>query len=121
MLLPFKLGFGSKLGAANQYMSWIHIDDHIKAIQYIIEKKSITGAVNMVAPTAVTNAEFSHALAAAFNKKVYLSTPAFILKLVMGERACLLLDSQKVTPNKLLQSGFKFNFDNITAAFKNLI
>ncbi|WP_111977625.1 TIGR01777 family oxidoreductase [Algibacillus agarilyticus] len=121
MLPPFKLGLGGKMGTGKQIMSWIHVEDAINAILHIQNNNMIKGPVNITAPKAVSNAEFSHQLAHQLNRPCLLTTPAWVLKLIFGEMSDILLFGQNVKPNKLLQSKFNFSYPTISAALTNLI
>ena len=113
MLLPFKCGLGGPIGNGGHYMSWIHYQDHINAMHYLLTEKSLSGAVNLVAPNPETNKRFAQTLAKALHRPAILPMPQIALKCLLGESACLLLDSQRVIPQKLLESGFGFTFPNL--------
>lgn len=120
MLPPFKLGLGGKISSGTQIMSWIHMSDQLRIIEFIINNK-ISGAINATAPNPVSNEEFSRTLAKSLNKPCLLTVPALNLKLVFGQMAEeLLLNGQKVLPQKLLDSGFKFQFTEINDAMNNM-
>jgi len=121
MLLPFKLCFGGRIGNGQQYMSWIHYQDHINAMHCLLTEKSISGAVNMVSPAAETNRVFTQTLARSLHRLAILPMPKSILRYLLGESSCLLLDSQKVVPQKLLESGFNFTFHNLKSAFADVL
>lgn len=120
MEFPFKLGLGGPIGKGNQYMSWIHIDDMVAAINYLLQHKSLSGAFNLTAPNPVTNTEFSNKLAACFGKKARLTTPTLILRLLLGERADLIIYGQRVLPTRLLDAGFTFHSDTLDQAFSEI-
>jgi uncharacterized protein (TIGR01777 family) len=110
MLLPFRLGLGGKQGSGKQWMSWISLGDHITAIRAIIDNEQYRGPVNLVAPNAVTNAEFAHTLAGVLHRPSFLPTPLAPLKVRYGSELVetLLLVSQRVLPNQLEAHGFAF-------------
>ncbi|MGB0936102.1 MAG: TIGR01777 family oxidoreductase [Colwellia sp.] len=120
MLLPFKLGVGGKIGDGKQFMSWIHIDDMVSAILHIKEKQDIEGAVNLTAPNAVSNDEFSHSLAKQLNRLCLFTTPKWFLNLLLGEMSGLLVNGQNVVPTKLISSGFVFKHPKLEQALKAL-
>lgn len=121
MLLPFRLGLGGKIGNGRQWWSWIHIDDFVAAVHWIVQHGEISGPVNMTAPNPVTNADFTKALASVLKRPAVASVPAFAAKLAFGEFAEEgLLASARVEPKKLVESGFKFVFPDLEAALKNL-
>lgn len=114
MLPAFKLGGGGKIGSGKQFMSWIDIEDVCHAIQFIIQKPMISGAVNLVSPSPVTNKDFSLALSKQLNRPCIFPLPSTIVKLIFGEMGKeLLLASTRVIPTKLLDAGFKFQYSSI--------
>lgn len=118
MLLSFRLGLGAKLGHGNQWMSWIHIDDHIAAMGHLLADPDARGAYNLTAPNPVTNREFSDSLARVLNRPRLFSAPASVLKLLLGESAGLLLGGQKALPNRLSNEGYKFRYPELVPAFR---
>jgi hypothetical protein len=122
MLLPFKCGVGGKLGDGSQYMSWIHIKDMIRAIEYLMIDSKLSGPVNMVAPNPVTNHQFTKALGSALKRPTIFSVPKFALKTMMGQEMSkeMLLASTRVHPIKLIQEGFSFEYSEILPALKSL-
>ena len=121
MLLPFKLGLGGKVSSGEHYMSWIHIQDHINAIQHVISQPALTGAVNLVAPEPEQNNEFTRQLAKALKRIAIMPAPKWLLTIILGESSCLLTDSQRVLPDKLTASGFEFKYPNLKSAFSQLL
>jgi uncharacterized protein (TIGR01777 family) len=121
MLLPFKLGLGGPLGTGRQYYPWIHRDDWVRLVQWIIRTSTVEGPVNATAPTPVTNAEFTRALGRALGRPAILPAPAFALRLVLGEMAdALLLSGQRAVPAKARRQGFEFTFATIDDAFRHI-
>lgn len=122
MLTPFKLGLGGPIGSGRQYMSWIDLDDLIRIISYVMEAESLSGPVNAVAPNPVTNAEFTRALGRALSRPAFLPLPAFAARLAFGQMADeLLLASARVRPEKLLSSGFQFNYPDIDSSLRHIL
>jgi uncharacterized protein len=121
MLLPFKLGLGTRLGDGKQWMSWVHIDDYVEILLGLLRDTQASGPYNMTAPQPATNAEFTAALAKVLHRPALFAAPAPLLKLAMGERACLLLGGQKVLPGKISASGYRFKFSNLADALGNLL
>ena len=121
MLLPFKLGMGARLGDGKQWMSWVHIDDYIAMLLSLLNDVLASGPYNMTAPKPVTNAEFTSTLAGALHRPALFTLPATILRLGMGERACLLLEGQKVLPKRMDEAGFQFAFANLADAIHDLL
>jgi uncharacterized protein len=121
MLLPFKLGLGCQIGDGKAWMSWIHIKDLSNIMIYIINHKNIKGPVNGVAPNPVQNRDFSKKLAKAVNRPMFLTMPSFIVKIMFGEMGeNLLLNGQRVLPNKITKFGYSFEFDYLNKALDNL-
>lgn len=121
MLLPFKLGLGGKFANGEQIMSWIHIDDMVNAIIYLMEQIGINGPVNMTAPNAVSNQVFSETLARRLSRPCIFSTPGFVLKLIFGEMSDLFIYGQNVVPKKLLANGFQFEYSQLNSALLDLL
>lgn len=120
MALPFKLGVGGKLGNGEQYLSWIHIDDMVNGIAFLLENPSCEGPFNMTAPTPETNKSFSHTLAKALSRPCLFTVPAFVMKLAMGESADMIVKGQKVLPTKLTAAGFRFSFPTLDTALADI-
>ncbi len=121
--LPFfKMGIGGKIGDGSQYWSWISIDDQVRAILHIIDG-DLSGPVNIVAPNAVTNAEFTKALGAALGRPTFMPTPRLAVDLRLGKEAAeaMLYWSTRLVPEKLEQSGFEFEHATIDQAFGALL
>jgi uncharacterized protein (TIGR01777 family) len=123
MLTPFKLGLGGRIGSGRQWWSWIHVDDIVGAIHHAIHTESLSGAVNLVAPNPVRNAEYTKVLASVLRRPAFFPVPGFALRLAFGQMAAeeLLLSSQQVEPGKLLASGYAFRFRELRVALENLV
>ncbi len=121
MLLPFKCCLGGRIGNGRQYMSWIHYQDYINALDYLLTEKSLFSAVNVVAPQAVTHRLFTQVLAASMHRLAILPVPRKIMQYLLGESSCLLLDSQRVVPQALLISGFQFSFPSLKSALIDVL
>jgi hypothetical protein len=120
-LMPFfNLYLGGRIGTGNQYMSFIHIDDLVSAIKFIIHFR-LTGIVNLTAPHFITNKEFTSILSGIIKKPAFLPIPVLLLKLIFGEGSSIITTGHKVIPEKLLKSGFKFNYPDINSALQDLI
>ena len=120
MLPPFKMGVGGKLGSGKHWMSWIHLDDLAALFQYALVNP-ISGPVNGVAPNAVTNADFTKALAAAVHRPAIFPVPPFALHLLFGEMSGMLLASQRVTPQAAQSAGFTFRFPELASALTDAL
>jgi uncharacterized protein (TIGR01777 family) len=116
-LLPaFRLGLGARIGTGNQYLSWISIDDHVRAVRFLLDQADVSGPVNLTAPVPATNTEFTRALAAAVRRPALLSVPGPAVRLALGELSSELLGSSRVLPSRLLQAGFSFEYPEIGPA-----
>jgi uncharacterized protein (TIGR01777 family) len=121
MLLPFKLGLGARLGNGKQWMSWVHIDDYVAMALRLLQDGQLSGPFNMTAPNPVSNAEFTRALAHALHRPALFIAPGFMLRLVMGERAALLLEGQRVLPANLADAGYQFKYPKLSGALDALL
>lgn len=121
MLLPFRLFVGGALGSGRQWISWIHIEDEVRAIEKVLKDESIQGIVNLTAPHPVTNAEFGKSISKIIHRPYWISVPAFSLKLLLGTMSIMVLEGQKVIPQKLEQSGFTFKYPYVESALKNIL
>ncbi len=117
----FKTGTGGPIGDGSMIMSWIHVDDMVKAIVEWLSDSKFNGIYNMVAPNPVSNKVFSKALGKALNRPAILPVPPFMLKLMMGEMSTIVLDSQKLVPKHLLDDGFQFDHPEIEEALMDLV
>jgi uncharacterized protein (TIGR01777 family) len=119
LLLPFRLGLGGTLGAGRQWMSWIALTDAVRALRFLIETETLAGPVNVVAPNAVTNAEFTATLGRVLGRPTFTMVPAFALKLALGQMAKdTALASQHVIPRRLNEAGFQFELPTLDAALR---
>jgi uncharacterized protein (TIGR01777 family) len=116
----FKLGLGGKLGSGAQYMPWIHRDDMVGAIRFVLENDQLKGAFNASAPRPVTNAEFTRALGAALHRPAVLPAPAIALKIAFGEMSRLLLTGARMKPIRLQEAGYRFKFSELDQALADI-
>lgn len=121
MLLPFKLGLGGKIGNGKQYVSFIHMQDLLNAYWHIYQNKNLQGIFNLTTPNVTTNNEMTKTLSKALKRPAFLPVPKFVLKLIFSEGAKVLSDGQCAKPKRLINSGFKFEFDTIDKSIENLI
>ena len=121
MLPAFKLCVGGPIGSGEQGMSWIHIDDMVQLILFLIRNKEISGAVNATAPEPLSNKQFSQSLAKALSRPAFMPMPAGVLNILMGEMADLLTTGQYVVPKKALDHNYRFHFTKIDAALESLV
>lgn len=120
MIVPYKVGLGGPLGDGQQMMSWIHLQDMIGAIEFILNNKDIDGPVNMTAPGPVSNKAFSRTLASVLKRPHIFKVPAFVLKLALGEMSSMLLKGQAVVPDKLRDHGFEFKYPTVREALADV-
>jgi len=120
MRLPFRLGLGCRLGDGRQWMSWIHIADWVGAVRHLLQDEEAAGAFNLTAPQPVRNADFSDALAASLGSRIHLAMPALALRALLGQRAGLLLGSQRILPARLAAAGHAFRFAGLAEALQDL-
>jgi len=121
MLAPFRFGLGGRLGDGYQWMSWIHIDDLVELIAFLIKESTVRGVFNATSPFPVTNREFTRALAEAVHRPAILPVPAFALRLIFGEMAQVLLASQRAIPDAAQRAGFVFENPDIFAALAQIV
>ena len=120
MLLPFRLGVGGRLGSGQQWMSWIHIDDLLALIAFLLKESTVRGVFNATSPFPVTNREFTRALAEAVHRPAIFPVPVFALKLMFGEMSEVLLASQRAIPDAAQRAGFVFQHPDIFAALAQI-
>ena len=122
MLPAFKLGLGGPVGSGNQYLSWIALDDALNAILHVLETTTLSGPVNITAPSPVTNREFAKTLGKTLGRPAVVAVPAFALRIAFGaEGAAMLQSGQRVLPARLLESGFRFCYDTLEPALRHLL
>jgi uncharacterized protein len=117
MMMPFYVFAGGRIGSGKQWMSWVSLEDVVGILRLALDNNAIRGAINVVAPQPVRNAEFTKALAGAMHRPAIFPAPAFALRLALGEMAdALLLGSQRVVPQRLEQFGYRFVHPDLTHA-----
>jgi uncharacterized protein (TIGR01777 family) len=121
MLPPFKFFIGGPLGNGKQWSSWLHIDDIVGIYIHTIYAKNLSGAVNAATPYPLRMKEFANTLGKVLNRPSLFPIPKFILRLVVGEAAEVVTASQRIDSKKLLDSGYKFKFDKLENALRNLL
>jgi uncharacterized protein (TIGR01777 family) len=121
MLLSFRLGLGARLGDGKQWLSWIHLDDYVAIVLKLLEDTNAEGAYNLTAPNPVTNAEFTKTLATVLKRPRFLVAPSFILKLVLGEMAQLLIGGQRVLPKRVQLLPYNFRYPELNEALREIL
>lgn len=122
MLTPFKFGVGGVVGSGKQYMSWVTLDDVVKAFVYAIESEDLRGPVNLTAPEPVTNEEFTKALGEVLNRPTIIPVPEIAIKLLYGEMGeALVLGGNRVLPKRLEAAGFKFEDTDLRKSLRKVL
>jgi hypothetical protein len=121
MKLPYNFFAGGKLGSGRQWLPWIHIQDQVRAIQFLIDDERAAGPFNLSAPNPVTNQEFSKVLGSVMGKPAALPAPGFAMKAALGEMATMLLEGQRAVPARLQELGFTFEYPELEAALKDIL
>ncbi len=122
LLPPVKLGLGAALGHGGQYISWIHIKDHIRIIKHAIENEQVVGAYNAVAPNPVTNRQFMQTMAKVANRPFFLpAVPGFGLRAILGEMASMVIGGNNVSSGKVEASGFVFEYPTLEGALRSVL
>lgn len=121
MLPPFKWGLGGRFGSGEQFMPWIHRDDLVAAILFLINQEDLSGAFNGCAPHPVTNATFTKTLASHLNRPAIFPVPAFVLKAGFGEMSRLLLTGADMRPVRLEEAGFSFQYPTLDKALEAIL
>lgn len=121
MALPVRLFVGGRLGSGKQSVPWVHLDDVVGAIRFALENEKISGPYNLIAPEPVSNAVFYKVLAKALRHPYWFPTPAFLLRLVLGEMSVLVVEGRYAQPKRLLEAGYRFRVTNIAEAIQRLV
>lgn len=122
MAIPAKFFVGGPLGNGEQWVPWIHIQDEIRAIRFVIENDKLKGGVNLTAPHPVKQKDFAKAIGKQFRRPAFLPAPAFMLRLILGKTRAdnLLLSGLRVVPSKLIKAGFSFKFETLQKALAEI-
>jgi len=121
MLFPVRIFAGGPLGSGWQGLPWIHLEDEVAAIRFLLENESASGPFNLTAPGLVSSADFNRAAAKTLHRPYWLPVPAFMLRLVLGEMSTLVLDGVYLQPERLQELGFHFRFETMEAAMGDLL
>jgi uncharacterized protein (TIGR01777 family) len=120
MVPPFKMFVGGPLGSGRQYMPWIHIEDEVGLLMFLVENENARGPFNGTAPNPVTMEEFARTLGAVLNRPSWVSVPPSVLALMTGEMADMLLTGQRALPDAALKAGYIFKYPDLGAALQSL-
>ncbi|VVC76632.1 Epimerase family protein [Aquicella siphonis] len=123
LVKPFKWYLGGAVGSGAQPFSWVALDDVVRAIDFLVEKPEITGAVNIVSPGCVSQHEFARTLSRVLARPAFMKTPAFLLKLILGAEMArdLVLEGQHVSPKRLQSMGFSFLYPDLESALNHVL
>lgn len=121
MVLPYKLFAGGTVGTGKQWVSWVHVNDVVKAIHFAIQNDKIKGPVNVTAPSPVTMKEFGQTIGNVLNRPHWFPTPAPLLKLALGKKSQLVLEGQFVVPKVLTDAGMAFQYPTLKEALEDLL
>jgi uncharacterized protein (TIGR01777 family) len=119
--LPFSFYLGGKIGSGQQYFSWIHIDDVVGGICYLLQNRSSKGIYNLTSPHPVTNSQFAESLGRRMGRPSWFTLPAGLLRLALGEAATLALDGRPVYPRRISEAGYEFKYRTLDSALIHLI
>ena len=121
MVFPFRVGLGGPLGNGQQFMPWIHIEDMVRGIIFLLNHPDAKGPFNMVAPTPIRNAQFSRVLGEVLHRPTLFRVPASVIRLLMGESATLVLGGQRAVPQRLHEAGYKFRYQELKPALQDVL
>jgi uncharacterized protein (TIGR01777 family) len=120
MTLAPRLFFGGKFGDGSQAMPWIHLVDHTSALCFLLEHESAHGPFNLISPQPTSSADFMRAITKALHRPYWFHVPKFLLRLVLGEMSILLTEGRFSQPKRLIELGFRFQFDKLENAMEDL-
>jgi uncharacterized protein (TIGR01777 family) len=121
IILPYKLFAGGTVGSGTQWLSWIHINDVVKLIHFLLLQKSIEGPVNAASPNPVQMMDFGKTVAKVLHRPHWISAPSFALKLALGEKSILVLEGQRVIPKVALENNFQFSHSVLEEALSDIL
>jgi uncharacterized protein (TIGR01777 family) len=121
LTLPFQFMAGGPLGTGDQWYSWVHIDDVVNALKFAIRNAAMQGVYNLTSPGPVPNIDIARKIGLVLNRPSLVAAPSFALKLALGEMATVVLDGQRVVPERLLKAGFRFQFADAEVALRDLL
>lgn len=122
MVEPFKYGIGGVVGSGQEYISWIHIDDEVGAIIYLLENMNLSGSFNLSSPNPLKSSEFYKTIGKVLKKPSFMKLPPLAIKMLLGQKGEeLLLSSKRVVPKRLLEAGFKFKYSDLKTALTDIL
>lgn len=121
MTLPYRIFLGGTIGSGKQWVSWIHVEDVARMIVFALENEQIIGPINVTAPKPLTMKEFGNVIGNVMKRPHWIPVPSFALKLILGEMSILVLEGQRVLPEKAMQHGFTFAYPNLEEALSTIL
>ena len=122
MLLPFRLGVGGPIGSGRQWMSWVDLDDVLRAIEWAIDRQEVKGTYNITAPEPARNRHFGHTLGGVLRRPSFMPAPGFALRLIFGQMADeVLLGGQRAVPSRAAAEGFRFSYPTLEASLRHVL
>lgn len=121
MLPAFKLGFGGRMGDGFQMISWIHLEDLVRACLFLIENKELEGIFNLTTPEPICNLEQTKKMGKYLHRPTFMSMPSWVVKFLFGEGSCVMLDSKEVYPKRLQEAGFAFRYPTFDSAMEQIV
>lgn len=121
MALPYKLYAGGTVGSGEQWVSWVHVDDVVRAISFAIENDHLRGPVNVTSPSPIKMKEFGKTIGTVLHRPHWLPVPSFAMKMALGQKSSLVLEGQYVIPKILISEGFEFKFPSLQSALEDLL
>jgi uncharacterized protein len=121
MVMPIKMFVGGPIGSGKQYLPWIHLQDEVAAIRWLIDNPKARGVYNLSAPKPLTNREFTQAIGRVLGRPTFMPVPVFAMQTMFGEMSTLLLDGQREMPARLVKDGFRFKFTDAEAALRDVL
>lgn len=121
MAMPYRLFVGGKVGTGEQWVSWVHVTDVVRAILFAINSKHLSGPINVTAPAPLRMNEFGKSIGSVLNRPHWLPVPSFAMKMVLGQKSSLVLEGQHVIPQVLQENGFEFIFPTLRLALEDLL
>jgi uncharacterized protein len=121
MALPYQLFVGGKVGTGEQWVSWVHVNDVVRAIVFALENDQLRGPVNVTSPSPVKMDDFGKAIGSVLHRPHWFPVPSFVMKTVLGQKSALVLEGQQVVPKVLMEHGFEFTFPTLKPALEDLL
>jgi uncharacterized protein (TIGR01777 family) len=121
LMFPFKFFVGGPLGSGKQYISWLHMADQIAATRFLINNSEASGAYNLSSPNPVTNKEFAQTLGKVMGRPSFIPVPEFAFRTAFGEVSTVVVDGQRVIPERLQDLGYQFKFPELEPAIRNIL